>query len=87
MIDPANKRDAIGDIYAVDGKLVNALTEAQKEAAITVDASGLVVAPGLVDIHVHSQVHVLAPWFFHVLLNCLPNIIIDDLHTPIILWG
>lgn len=55
VIDPANKRDAIGDIYAVDGKLVDTLTDAQKQAAVTVDASGLVVAPGLVDIHVHFR--------------------------------
>jgi dihydroorotase len=55
VIDPANKRDAIGDLYAVDGKLVDSLTDEQKQAAVTVDASGLVVAPGLVDIHVHFR--------------------------------
>jgi dihydroorotase len=55
VIDPANQRDALGDIYAVDGILVDSLTDAQKKAAVTVDASGLVVAPGLVDIHVHFR--------------------------------
>jgi dihydroorotase len=55
VIDPANKRDAIGDIYAIDGKLVDSLTDAQKQDATKVDATGLVVAPGLVDIHVHFR--------------------------------
>ena len=55
VIDPANGRDAIGDVYAVDGTLVYGLDAAQKHAATKVDASGLVVAPGLVDIHVHFR--------------------------------
>ena len=55
VIDPANQRDAIGDIFAVDGVLVEHLDDAQKTAATRVDASGLVVAPGLVDIHVHFR--------------------------------
>ncbi len=55
IIDPANQRDEVGDIYAVDGVLVEQLDEAQKKAATQVDASGLVVAPGLVDIHVHFR--------------------------------
>lgn len=55
VIDPANQRDENGDIFAVDGILVEALDEAQKAAATRVDASGLVVAPGLVDIHVHFR--------------------------------
>jgi dihydroorotase len=55
IIDPANQRDAIGDLYAIDGVIVKELTEAQKETAQCVDASGQVVAPGLVDIHVHFR--------------------------------
>lgn len=55
VIDPANKRDAIGDIFAIEGKLVDGLTDEQKATATKVDASGLVVAPGLVDIHVHFR--------------------------------
>ena len=55
VIDPANQRDAIGDIYAVDGVLVEQLDAAQKQAATRIDASGLIVAPGLVDIHVHFR--------------------------------
>ena len=55
VIDPANQRDAVGDVFAVDGKLVDSLSDAQKADATVVDASGLVVAPGLVDIHVHFR--------------------------------
>ncbi|MEN8662016.1 MAG: dihydroorotase [Lentimonas sp.] len=55
VIDPANGRDAVGDVFAVDGKLVDSLTEQQQADATKVDAKGLVVAPGLVDIHVHFR--------------------------------
>lgn len=55
VIDPANQRDAVGDVFAVDGKIVDSLSDAQKTEATVVDAKGLVVAPGLVDIHVHFR--------------------------------
>ncbi|MGC6455185.1 MAG: dihydroorotase [Coraliomargaritaceae bacterium] len=55
VIDPANKRDEIGDIFSVDGILCSELTSAQKDASHKIDATGLVVAPGLVDIHVHFR--------------------------------
>ena len=55
VIDPANNRDAIGDVFAKDGIIVDSLTDDEKKAAEVVDASGLVVSPGLVDIHVHLR--------------------------------
>lgn len=55
ILDPANQRDEIGDLYAVDGTLVDSLETRQKKQANKVDATGLVVAPGLVDIHVHFR--------------------------------
>ncbi len=55
VIDPANQRDAVGDIFAVDGKIVDNISKAQEADATLVDATGLVVAPGLVDIHVHFR--------------------------------
>lgn len=55
IIDPANNRDEVGDLYAVDGSIVAHLDDEQKKAATKVDADGLVVAPGLVDIHVHFR--------------------------------
>jgi dihydroorotase len=55
VIDPANKRDAKGDLFVADGKIVDQLTAAQKKAARKIDAAGLVAAPGFVDIHVHFR--------------------------------
>jgi dihydroorotase len=55
VIDPASKRDAVGDVFAVDGKIVASLSAADKKRAKVIDAKGLVVAPGLVDIHVHFR--------------------------------
>ena len=55
VIDPANDRDAVGELFAVDGRLVHSLSAAQQADATVIDASGLVVAPGLVDIHVHFR--------------------------------
>ncbi|HLP02620.1 MAG TPA: dihydroorotase [Opitutaceae bacterium] len=55
VIDPANKRDEKGDVFAVDGKIVAKLTAEQKKKAQKIDAAGLVAAPGFVDIHVHFR--------------------------------
>ena len=55
VIDPASKRDDAGDIFIADGKFVADLPLAQKKRAKKIDASGLVVCPGLVDIHVHFR--------------------------------
>ena len=53
VIDPANDRDAIGDIYAVEGKIVANLSAKEKKQAQQINADGKVVCPGLVDIHTH----------------------------------
>jgi dihydroorotase len=55
VIDPAARRDAIGDVYVVDGKFAASLPAATKKRARKIDAKGLVVCPGLVDIHVHFR--------------------------------
>ena len=55
VIDPANQRDAAADVYAIDGKIVEHLNDEQKKVAVKIDAAGLIVAPGLVDIHVHFR--------------------------------
>jgi dihydroorotase len=55
VIDPASKRDRVGDVFIVDGKFVASLSAAQKKRAKKIDARGLVVCPGLVDIHVHFR--------------------------------
>ncbi|MSU19150.1 MAG: dihydroorotase [Lacunisphaera sp.] len=55
VIDPASKRDKVSDVFIADGKLVKTLTPAQQKTAQVIDARGLVVCPGLVDIHVHFR--------------------------------
>ncbi|HEY1848199.1 MAG TPA: dihydroorotase, partial [Opitutaceae bacterium] len=55
VIDPASRRDAKGDVFARDGRIVASLSAAEKKAAVKLDGRGLVAAPGLVDIHVHFR--------------------------------
>jgi dihydroorotase len=51
VIDPANQVDAVRDIFVRDGKIA---AEAAPDAPV-LDAKGLVVTPGLIDIHVHLR--------------------------------
>jgi dihydroorotase len=55
VLDPASGRDEAADVFVVDGKIAAELTAAQRKNARVVDARGLIVAPGLVDIHVHLR--------------------------------
>jgi len=55
VIDPASGRDALGDLFACDGRMVATLSEEQKKKARKIDAQGRVACPGLVDIHVHLR--------------------------------
>ena len=55
VIDPAAKRDAVGDVFVADGKFVDSLSATAKKRAKQIDARGLVACPGLVDIHVHFR--------------------------------
>ncbi|HTZ22312.1 MAG TPA: amidohydrolase family protein, partial [Opitutaceae bacterium] len=55
VIDPVAKRDAVGDLFVADGKIVASLSAAEKKRAKKIDARGLVACPGLVDIHVHLR--------------------------------
>ncbi len=55
VIDPANDRDDVGDVYAVDGLIVNNLSPEQKSSATVHDATELIVIPGIVDIQVHLR--------------------------------
>jgi dihydroorotase len=55
VIDPATGRDGAGDVFVREGKVVESLTDAERAQAQVFDAKGLVVCPGLVDIHVHLR--------------------------------
>src|SRR4051795_13325178 len=52
IIDPANQRDEVADLFINDGRIV---TDVDARDAETIDATGLIVAPGLIDIHVHLR--------------------------------
>ncbi|HEY8105887.1 MAG TPA: dihydroorotase [Gemmatimonadales bacterium] len=56
VIDPARKLDEPADVYLLDGK-VEAVGRnlATPAGAMVVDASRQVVAPGLIDVHVHLR--------------------------------
>jgi dihydroorotase len=53
IIDPANGRDEIADVVMIDG-VIGADDRDERRADI-IDATGLIVAPGLIDIHVHLR--------------------------------
>ncbi|AXC11420.1 Dihydroorotase [Acidisarcina polymorpha] len=61
LVDPASGIDAERDLLLRDGRVAaveapgKLKTAAKQEAAEVIDATGLVVAPGLVDIHVHLR--------------------------------
>lgn len=57
VIDPANGLDAPMDILIENGKIVsvNKPGEIQTDSAECIDASGLWVAPGFIDMHVHLR--------------------------------
>ena len=63
IIDPANKRDEVADIYIEGGAIVaskSAIRNPQSEVE-EIDAKGLIAAPGLIDMHVHLR----EPGFTH----------------------
>jgi len=52
VIDPASGRDGVGDVWVVDGKIAESdkLNEGVNAADKVIDAKGLVVAPGFIDL-------------------------------------
>src|SRR5256885_15326945 len=63
IIDPAKKRDEVADLYITDGKIVTSKSEIRspKSEIEDIDARGLIVTPGLIDMHVHLR----EPGFSH----------------------
>ncbi len=57
VIDPANKRDQVGDLYISNGRIVASKSEIRnpKPEIEEIDARNLIVCPGLVDMHVHLR--------------------------------
>ena len=46
VIDPASGRDGTGDVFVADGRIVESIKEPER----VIDAKGLIVAPGLIDL-------------------------------------
>ena len=62
VIDPVNGRDEIGDLVIANGRIAEQSAIRNEKLAIEeIDAKGLIVAPGLIDMHVHLR----EPGFAH----------------------
>ena len=57
LIDPASETEGIRDILIQDGRIcrIAEKLEGTGEACEVIDATGLTVLPGLVDVHVHFR--------------------------------
>lgn len=54
VVDPSSGMDAVGDVAVMDGRIV-AVGTSLGGAERAFDATGLVVAPGFIDLHAHGQ--------------------------------
>ena len=54
IIDPSQERDEIGDLWISRGHILPT-GASYEEAEIVIDARGLIVCPGLIDVHVHLR--------------------------------
>jgi formylmethanofuran dehydrogenase subunit A len=66
VIDPANDRDGVGDVWMRDGRIVDAPQGARADA--TYDAAGKIVMPGAIDVHSH-----IAGWNVNTARLLLPE--------------
>jgi len=66
IIDPANGRDEVGDIWISDGRIVEAQPGARADA--TCDATGKIVMAGAIDVHSH-----IAGWSVNTARLLLPE--------------
>ena len=56
VIDPARGADGVADVYLQDGKVAGVgRSLGSPDDALTIDAGGKVVSPGLIDLHVHLR--------------------------------
>ena len=54
VIDPASGRDEVTDVAIADGR-IERIGRGKAKAERTIDASGKLVCPGLIDLHVHCR--------------------------------
>ena len=55
VVDPESGLDGVRDIGIV-GRTISAISRDRLSGTKTIDATGLVVAPGFIDLHAHSQI-------------------------------
>ena len=54
VIDPSQDIDRVADLWLGQGRVL-AVGEGYEEAEVVIDARGLIVCPGLIDVHVHLR--------------------------------
>ncbi|MBI4374122.1 MAG: amidohydrolase family protein, partial [Deltaproteobacteria bacterium] len=55
LIDPLNKRKGNYDLMIQDGKIAEVSSHLTQKADETIDAKGLIVSPGFIDLHTHLR--------------------------------
>ncbi|MFH1995620.1 MAG: dihydroorotase [Candidatus Omnitrophota bacterium] len=55
VVDPANGRDGAFDVLITGGRITKVEKGITKKSAVVIDASGMIVTPGLIDMHVHLR--------------------------------
>lgn len=55
IIDPASNRDEVADVYVAEGKVAAVGKDLNQRAEKVIDAAGLFVMPGFIDLHVHLR--------------------------------
>ncbi len=55
VIDPASQTDRVADVLIVDGRIAGVAPNLSAPGAESFDATGMIVAPGFLDIHVHLR--------------------------------
>jgi len=55
VIDPASRADFVADVLIAEGKIAGVAPDLSVAGAEVFDASGMVVAPGFIDLHVHLR--------------------------------
>src|SRR4030088_1486980 len=55
VLDPASKLDSVADVFIQDGKIAAIGPALDAAGAEVFDASGMLVTPGFIDMHVHLR--------------------------------